>query len=452
MLSPKLKLLSYHSRGISLVLPVERLLMIISSAAATSSDPPGLGLSPQKRRVALIAVTGLFFMWGFITCLNDILIPHLKGVFDLNYVQALLIQFTFFGAYFLMSLPAGKLLALTGYQRSMIIGLLTTGVGTLLFLPAAGMLSYPLFLGALFILATGITILQVAANPYISALGRPETASSRLNLAQAFNSLGTTIAPWLGGWLIFSHVTTTEAVTQASRMTDAASVKIPYLILTGMLVVLAIVLTLIHLPTIAAVESEGGREGTLWDAIRIPHISLGAAAIFVYVGAEVSIGSLLINYLGDPQVAGLTKQDAAFYVSCYWGGAMAGRFIGSGLLQFIRPNRLLAFNALAAALLATLALTTNGFVAMWAALLIGFFNSIMFPTIFTLGIAGTGHLTGRASSLLIMAIVGGAIIPLLMGRMADLFGIHHSFFVPAICYLYIVYYGLSGYRTTRTTP
>jgi FHS family L-fucose permease-like MFS transporter len=432
MLSPKLKLLSYHSRGISLVLPVERLLMIISSAAATSSDPPGLGLSPQKRRVALIAVTGLFFMWGFITCLNDILIPHLKGVFDLNYVQALLIQFTFFGAYFLMSLPAGKLLALTGYQRSMIIGLLTTGVGTLL--------------------ATGITILQVAANPYISALGRPETASSRLNLAQAFNSLGTTIAPWLGGWLIFSHVTTTEAVTQASRMTDAASVKIPYLILTGMLVVLAIVLTLIHLPTIAAVESEGGREGTLWDAIRIPHISLGAAAIFVYVGAEVSIGSLLINYLGDPQVAGLTKQDAAFYVSCYWGGAMAGRFIGSGLLQFIRPNRLLAFNALAAALLATLALTTNGFVAMWAALLIGFFNSIMFPTIFTLGIAGTGHLTGRASSLLIMAIVGGAIIPLLMGRMADLFGIHHSFFVPAICYLYIVYYGLSGYRTTRTTP
>jgi FHS family L-fucose permease-like MFS transporter len=416
-----------------------------STVAPAQPDP---NLSPHRRRIALFAVTGLFFMWGFITCLNDIIIPHLKGVFDLNYVQALLVQLTFFGAYFLMSLPAGKVLSLWGYQRSMILGLLTAGAGTLLFLPAASLLSYPLFLGALFVLATGITVLQVAANPYISALGRPETASSRLNLAQAFNSLGTTIAPWLGGWVIFSHATATTVVaTQASRLAEASSVKVPYLILTGMLVVLAIVISRIHLPTISAVEGEGGHEGTLWDAVKIPHVSLGAICIFVYVGAEVSIGSLLISYLGDPQVAGLTKQDAAFWVSVYWGCAMFGRFIGSALLQVVRPNQLLMVAAIAAAVLATVALLTNGYVAMGAALLIGLFNSVMFPTIFTLGIAEVGHLTGRASSLLIMAIVGGAVVPLLMGRMADLFGVHHAFFIPAICYLYIVYYGLSGYKT-----
>ena len=422
--------------------------MINHITAATAE--PGSSLTPHKRRIALFAVTGLFFMWGFITCLNDIIIPHLKGVFDLNYVQALLIQLTFFGAYFLMSLPAGKLLSLWGYQRSMIIGLLTAGAGTLLFLPSASLLSYPLFLGALFVLATGITVLQVAANPYISALGRPETASSRLNLAQAFNSLGTTIAPWLGGWLIFSHATATTAVaTDASRLAEASSVKVPYLILTGMLVLLAIIISRIHLPAIPAVEGEGGHEGTLWDAIKIPHVSLGAVCIFVYVGAEVAIGSLLISFLGDPQVAGLTKQDAAFWVSVYWGFAMFGRFIGSALLQVVRPNHLLMCAAIAAAGLATVALLTNGHIAMGAALLIGLFNSIMFPTIFTLGIAEAGHLTSRASSLLIMAIVGGAIIPLLMGRMADLFGVHHSFFIPAICYLYIVYYGLSGYKIHR---
>jgi FHS family L-fucose permease-like MFS transporter len=412
----------------------------------TSAGVPEISaeLSPHRRRVALFAVTGLFFMWGFITCLNDILIPHLKGVFELNYVQAALIQFTFFGAYFLTSLPAGKLVSVCGYQRTMIIGLVTAGVGTLLFCPAASMLSYPFFLSALFILATGITILQVSANPYIAALGRPETASSRLNLAQAFNSLGTTIAPWLGGWLIFSHLNVGAA---SNKLADAASVKVPYLLLTGMLVILAVVIGLIHLPGIAAVEGEGGREGTLADALRIPHVSLGAVGIFVYVGAEVSIGSFLINYLGDPQVAGMVKQDAAFYVSFYWGGAMLGRFLGSGLLQVMAPNRLLVFNALAAALLCMVALVTMGGLAMWGVLIIGFFNSIMFPNIFTLGIDGVGHLTGRASSLLIMAIVGGAIIPLLMGRMADLFGIHHSLFIPALCYLYIVYYGAYGYRT-----
>ena len=401
-------------------------------------------MKDSTRYTAISVVTALFFMWGFITVLNDILVPHLKSVFDLNYLKASLIQFVFFGAYFIMSLPAGKLIAWVGYQWGMVIGLLTTGLGTLLFYPAAGFLSYNLFLGALFILATGITILQVAANPYISALGRPETASSRLNLAQAFNSLGTTLAPWIGGSLILAQVV--AGGTGISKLQEAASVKIPYLELTAILVILAIVLSLFKLPVISNVEEDVQHPGTLLDAIKIPHLALGAVGIFLYVGAEVSIGSYLINFMAEPDVAGLAKDAAAFYVSVYWGGAMVGRFIGSGLLQIIPAGRLLAVNAAIATLLAMLGLFSNGHLAMYSVLAIGFFNSIMFPNIFTLGIDRLGHLTSHGSSILIMAIVGGAIVPVIMGRMADLFGIHHSLFVPAICYLYIIYYGLSGWK------
>jgi MFS family permease len=271
---------------------------------------------------------------GFITCLNDILIPHLKGVFHLDYSRAVLIQFTFFGAYFLMSLPAGKLVSWLGYQRTMVVGLVTAGIGTLLFLPAADTVSYPCFLGAFFILATGITFLQVSANPYISALGRPETASSRLNLAQAFNSLGTTLAPWIGGVIILSSAAALASTNQAAQ---AAAVKMPYLILTGTLFALAAVIGFMRLPWLAAVEGEGGREGTFADALRIPHLSLGALGIFLYVGAEVSIGSFLINYLGDAKSAGLSQKVAAGYVALYWGGAMVGRFAGSALLPSGAP-------------------------------------------------------------------------------------------------------------------
>ena len=396
--------------------------------------------------MGLTVVTALFFMWGFITCLNDILIPHLKGVFALNYTKAALIQFTFFGAYFLMSLPAGKLVSWLGYKKTMVAGLLISGLGTLLFLPAADSVSYMLFLGALFVLATGITVLQVSANPYISALGRPETASSRLNLAQAFNSLGTTLAPWLGGLLILSSV---AAVSEADKMADAASVKLPYLILTGILLVLAVGVALTPLPTLAAVEGEGGREGTLGDAFKVPHLRLGAVGIFLYVGAEVSIGSFLINFLGDAKVAGLPEASAANYVALYWGGAMVGRFVASAILQYVAPHRLLAFNALVAMVLCVAGFALTGSVAMWAVLAIGLFNSVMFPNIFTLGIRDLGHLTGRGSSILIMAIVGGAIVPLLMGQMADWVGVRHSMVVPALCYLFIIYYGLRGFRIDR---
>jgi FHS family L-fucose permease-like MFS transporter len=419
--------------------------MAISQAADTPVVGDATALSPNARRLAQTVVVALFFMWGFITVLNDILIPHLKGVFHLDYTQAALIQFTFFGAYFLMSLPAGLLVSWLGYKWTMVTGLLVAAVGTLLFLPAANTLSYPLFLGALFVLATGITILQVSANPYISVLGRPETASSRLNLAQAFNSLGTTLAPRIGGWLIL--VGGVAAVT-ATPLQQAATVKAPYLILTGILVLLAIVISVMHLPRLTAVE--GGKEGSLLGAVKVPHLTLGAVGIFVYVGAEVSIGSFLINYLGDPKIAGMEATKAAFYVSLYWLGAMVGRFIGSALLQFVRSSRLLACNALIATLLCVVGFMMSGSIAMWAVLAVGLFNSVMFPNIFTLGIRNLGHLTGSGSSLLIMAIVGGAIIPEVMGLMADAVSIHAALFIPAICYVYIIYYGLHGHRVGTT--
>ena len=417
------------------------------SPNSTALNPGTSGdatLPAAQRRLGLIVVTSLFFIWGFITVLNDILVPHLKSVFDLNYFQASLIQFVFFGAYFVMSLPAGKIIAWVGYQRGMVVGLVVTGMGTLCFYPAAAFLSYDLFLGALFVLASGITILQVAANPYISALGNPETASSRLNLAQAFNSLGTTLAPWVGGGLILAQI-----AVGASKLQEAASVKIPYLELTAILILLAAVLAMIKLPTLTSVEEDASEHGTLWDAIKVPHLALGSLGIFLYVGAEVSIGSYLINFMMDPDVAGYTKQVAAGYVSYYWGGAMIGRFIGSALLQKISANRLLAINAACATVLTVIGLLSGGSIAMWSVLGVGFFNSIMFPNIFTLGISQLGHLTSRGSSILIMAIVGGAVVPAIMGHMADLFGVHHSLFVPALCYLYIVYYGLSGYRDNR---
>jgi FHS family L-fucose permease-like MFS transporter len=416
-----------------------------------SSDPAAssaTNLSPATRRTALIAVTTLFFMWGFLTCLNDIIIPHLRNVFHLNYFQAFLVQFSFFGAYFIMSLPAGAVIARVGYHRGMVIGLLTAGLGTLLFYPAASYLSYGFFLFALFVLSTGITLLQVAANPYISILGKPETSASRLNLAQAFNSLGTTLAPWFGSFLILSAVALPAVMTDSQRLTEAASVKIPYLCLTGVLVFLAILLAFIPLPTITTVEETDGPKESFFAALRIPHVAFGTLAIFLYVGAEVAIGSALVNFLEDPHIAGLDEKTAGSDLKYYWGAAMIGRFIGSALLQFIRTNVLLAVAACAAVVLLAVGFFTSGSIAMWSVLAIGLFNSVMFPNIFTLGIANLGHLTGRASSLLIMAIVGGAIVPEIMGITADQLGLQHSLFIPALCYLYIIFYGLSGYKSS----
>lgn len=391
-------------------------------------------------QVPLAIVTMLFFMWGFLTCLNDILIPHLKAVFDLNYTQIMLIQFTFFGAYFIMSIPSGSIIAKVGYKKGIVIGLLTSAVGALLFYPAASVISYPLFLTALFVLASGITLLQVAANPYVAVLGKPETASSRLNLTQAFNSLGTTVAPYFGGVLILS------SVAGLSPKEEAAMVQMPYVGLAIALALLAFVIWKSNLPVIATVEDHHAKAGKLSDALKYRHLVLGAVGIFVYVGAEVSIGSFLVNFFGQSDIAGLAPATAAGFVSYYWGGAMIGRFIGSALLQKINAGKLLALFALIAGSLVLVTVFTIGQFAMWTILCVGLFNSIMFPTIFTLGIDGLGKLTSQGSSILIMAIVGGAIIPVAQGALADTYGVQQAFILPAICYLYIMYYGWSGHK------
>jgi FHS family L-fucose permease-like MFS transporter len=416
---------------------------------------PGSG-SGTNYRSAFAMVTTLFFVWGFLTSLNDILIPHLKAIFDLNYAQAMLVQFAFFSSYAAFGFPSGKIVEWIGYQRTMVLGLLTMGVGAALFIPAANMPSFPLFLAALIVLAAGITALQVAANPYVTVLGPPETGSSRLNLTQAFNSLGTTIGPPLGGWLILrgaeKTVENTDKMTplmlHAYRIQQAATVKFPYLAIALALVLLALAIWFYKFPRLDATQdyrpSKAGEKGHgIW---RYPHVVLGAVAIFVYVGAEVSIGSFLINYFNQSNIAGLTALAAANLVPFYWGGAMMGRFIGSALLQKVRTERLLALCAVVATVLVVISMLTVGHVAVWSILLVGLFNSVMFPSIFTLGIAEMGPLTGEASGLLVTAIVGGAIIPELQGVLADHIGIHHAFIVPVLCYLFIIYYGLRGAR------
>lgn len=407
-----------------------------------------------SQRTALVVITTIFFMWGFITALNDVLIPHLKSVFTLNYTEVMLVQSTFFGAYFLMSLPSGKVLAHYGYRASIIIGLIVTGIGALLFLPAADAQSYPLFLFAFFVLASGITLLQVAANPYVSLLGAPERASSRLNLAQALNSLGTTIAPKLGGLLILSTAVLgavelaklSPAAQAAYKLQQAHSVQGPYIGIAIVLFALAVLVRWFRLPQLENTAEADDSRHRFADALKHRRVWLGMLAIFVYVGAEVSIGSFMVNYLALPDIGNISEARAAGYVSLYWGGAMVGRFIGSALLTRIDTRKLLAFNAAVAALLVLTTMLTHGHVAMASVIAIGLFNSIMFPNIFTLGIEKFGPLTGKVSSLLVMAIVGGAVIPLAQGALADHVGVHHAYVLPMICYLYIIYYGLRGSR------
>lgn len=407
----------------------------------------------QNYRGPLAMVTTLFFMWGFLTCLNDILIPHLKAIFDLNYAQVMLVQFAFFGAYAVFSIPSGFIIERIGYQRMMVAGLLTMAVGALLFIPAAMVPSFPLFLAALIILAAGITALQVSANPYVALLGPAKTASSRLTLTQAFNSFGTFIAPYIGGVLILATAPKTAAEIakllpaelHTYRIEQASSVKLPYVVIAGALIVLAIAIGRFKLPHIP--EAEGGHaaiQGVNDSIWRHPNLVMGAIGIFAYVGAEVAIGSFLVNYLHEPYIGNLDLETAAKYLMFYWGGAMVGRFIGSAVLQSLPTRVVLGTNAFIAALLICISMATTGHVAMIAILAIGFFNSIMFPSIFTLGIEGLGPLTGEASGLLNTAIVGGAIVPLLQGFIADRVGIHHAFFLPAICYLYIVLFAIKG--------
>ena len=503
-------------------------MAISAPNTSTTTTEPG---TAQSYLAPLATVTTLFFMWGFLTCLNDILVPHLKSIFDLSYAKIMLIQFAFFGAYFIFSIPSAKIIDWIGYQRSMVVGLLTMGLGAFLFVPAASAPSYPLFLGALIVLAAGITCLQVAANPYVTVLGKPETASSRLNLTQAFNSLGTFLAPFFGGLLILTTATMSADkirslapdALHAYRVSEAATVKMPYVGLGITLVLLAIAIGSFKLPKIEHAQHKVGEKvnDSIW---RHPNLIFGAIAIFVYVGGEVAIGSFLVNYFGQPEIGGLSEKVAAGFVALYWGGAMVGRFFGSALLsgakaaymglasvagalafllstwvahtwadnlaapaghfslvavlwamvsilvtarplfalvavvaailailiavsggRLVAPTGvLLGICAVCAAALVAISMLTTGHTAMYSIILVGFFNSIMFPSIFTLGVAELGPLTGDGSGIMIMAIVGGAIIPVLQGAIADRIGIHHAFFLPVLCYLYILFFALSG--------
>lgn len=392
--------------------------------------------STKTQWFALSSLGTLFFMFGFITCLNDILIPYLKGLFELSYAQAMLVQFCFFFAYFVMSIPAGIIVAKVGYKNGIIGGLALSSLGCFMFYPAAQMAVYSMFLLSLFVLASGITLLQVSANPYVSALGPSKTASSRLTLTQAFNSLGTTIAPFFGAWLIFDHVSSEQLAT-------AESVQLPYLVLAVSLLVIAAIFTVLKLPDMGRGEDITFSPNKV---LKHRHLKLGAVAIFLYVGAEVAIGSFIVSYLTQSHIVGFSEGKASTYIAYYWGGAMVGRFIGALIMQYVSANKVLMINALLAILLVTVVILGEGTLAMYALLSIGLCNSIMFPTIFSLAIDELNTETSHGASVLCLAIVGGAIVPYCQGLLADFTNVQLSFVIPVFCYLFIVYYGLKGFK------
>jgi FHS family L-fucose permease-like MFS transporter len=438
------------------------------TSSATTKQAPG-----KSYAGALSALTTLFFIWGSLTSLNDVLIPYSQHVFKQRLSGSMLIQTAFFSAYFVCSIPASKIIDWVGYKKAIVVGLLTMVVGCLMFYPAVRMTSYSVFLVALVIVAAGITVLQVAANPYVAILGRPETASSRLNLTQAFNSLGTTIFPWIGAHLILK--TSAEGLTQSAAEEGDAVIKLYVYFFALLLLLLAGAFASFRLPKIESAQHGIGQRvnDSVW---KHPNLVFGAIAIFVYVGGEVAIGSSIANYLGLDNIGKFISPDqvpdaaaryhaavaqAARYVSLYWGGAMVGRFIGSALLQKIKPGKLLAIFAIMAALLVTTSVLTNGHVAMWTILGVGLFNSIMFPSIFTMAIDELGPLTGDGSGILNMAIVGGAIIPYLVGKLAEFInheyypamvqgetswgqGIHFALILAMLCYVYILFFAVSG--------
>jgi MFS transporter, FHS family, L-fucose permease len=459
----------------------------------SSSTRTATGSEAARYRGPFALMTVLFFMWGFMTVWNDILIPRFKEAFTLSYVQAALVQFAFFGAYtvgsfvyFLISMTSGDPINRIGYKNGVVIGLLISALGTALFYPAAIMTSYPFFLGALFVVGLGFAMLQIAANPYVTILGPEHTASSRLNLSQAFNSFGTTIGPIIAGWLIF------QVFTSASAH-GADSVKIPYLICAGVFVLLAILFKFAHLPDFTNEEQVTRGVG----ALKHPHTVLGMVAIFMYVGGEVSVGSFVINFLGSPSVAGLNPEEASKYLAFFWGGLMIGRFMGafslgdlpagkkrlliatipvvafaviyftSGKAQALAyapflalltlafyvgaasASRMLAlFSAVILGLL-VLGVTTSGHLAMWSVLAVGMFCSVMWSNIFSLAIEGLGPQKSQASSLLMMSVCGGAILPAIQAALADHVSIQASFIVPMVAFAYVGYYGIWGYRAGR---
>jgi FHS family L-fucose permease-like MFS transporter len=425
---------------------------------------------------AFIVVTSLFFMWGFITVLVDFLIPRLKDVFELSYSQVILVQSAFFGAYFFLSIPAGQLLSRIGYKKGMLIGLATMGIGCLLFLPASSMRIFPLFITAYFVLAGGMTVLQVAANPYVSLLGSPESASSRLNLSQAFNSMGTTLAPIIGAIYFLSEtVKSTDEIALLSEtqkvdylLAEASTVHGPFIILSIALIALAVFIGFSKLPTVLS-EKE---TGTYAEVLSNKRLLFGAIGIFVYVGVEVSLGSFAVNYFDDMGLQSIVKANEGMmgianfmadlfgkdmsamdgkgilglFVLFYWGGAMVGRFLGSYLTSVVRPALILSVFGLGAITLVLMSIYSTGLFSMWSLLFVGLFNSVMFPTIFTLGIEKLGSNKPKGSGVLCTAIVGGALIPLLIAQTIDASGFKTAFLLALVCYAYIVFYGFYASR------
>ncbi|AOW18923.1 glucose/galactose MFS transporter [Polaribacter vadi] len=425
----------------------------------------------KSYKSAFIFLTTLFFLWGFITVLVDSLVPRLKDVFEMSYAKTVLVQFAFFVAFFVFSLPAGAILAKIGYKKGIVLGLLTMALGCLLFYPAAEYRMFSVFLIGYFTLAGGITILQVAANPYVALLGTEDGASSRLNLSQAFNSLGTTIAPVVGAlFLLSDSVKTSEEINLLSVLdktnyyvAEAATVQTPFLWIAFSITILAIIFAFINLPIVMEKVPKGGYGKLLKNKAML----LGALGIFVYVGAEVSIGSFLVNYFSDMNLGVVVSQNETMmniantiastfnktftdsdpksllgiFVIFYWGGAMIGRFIGSYLTKIMAPGKVLAIFATLAIVMILISINTVGLLSMWSILAVGLFNSIMFPTIFTLSLEGLGDLKAQASGLLCMAIVGGAIIPFIFGSLIDGFGFKTAFILAIICYGYILFFG-----------
>lgn len=422
------------------------------------SESPAISLREGTPRYgpALTLLASLFFMWGFITVINNTLLPHLRSVFDLNYTQTTLIESVWFIAYFVASIPSAKLIERIGYQKSLVIGLLVMAAGALGMMLAASIPSYGVTLTMLFVIASGITLLQVAANPYVAVVGKPETASSRLNLVQAMNSAGTMLAPAFGAYLILgrSKGGTSNAdtvLTHAERMADAQSVILPYGLVAAVLVVLAIVIARFPLPAMGAainrVSREERRNHSLW---RHRNLVFGVPAIFIYLIAEIGVSNLFVNFVSQKEIANLTREHAGQYLTFLWGGMMVGRFAGSALMQRIRPETVLGFFSVGAFIVMMITVFAHGPIAMWTLILVGLFHSIMFPTIFTLGIRGLGPLTEEGSGLLIMAIAGGALV-VVQGWLADAFGLQLSFLLTAACELYILFYALWGAKPTGST-
>jgi FHS family L-fucose permease-like MFS transporter len=434
--------------------------------------------SNKSYRSALIFLTTLFFLWGFITVLVDSLVPRLKDVFEMSYAKTVLVQFAFFTAFFVVSVPAGTLLSKIGYRKGIVLGLIIMALGCLLFYPAAEYRNFNVFLIGYFTLAGGITVLQVAANPYVALLGSEEDASSRLNLSQAFNSLGTTIAPIVGAlFLLSDSVKTSEEINVLTALekadyysAEAATVQTPFLLIAAFIGILALIFAFIKLPKVMQESPKGGYLSLLKNKLML----MGALGIFVYVGAEVAIGSFLVNYFSDMNLAVIVMENEmmmniantiasvfnktfsnsdpksllGIFIIFYWGGAMIGRFIGAYLTKIMDAGKVLSMFASLAILMILISINTQGLISMWSILAVGLFNSIMFPTIFTLTLEGLGDLKAQASGLLCMAIVGGAIIPFAFGSLIDGFGFKKAFILTVICYGYIMYYGKLKSRKT----